>query len=163
MYLGTGLPSWIGGMTNTFTYKNFTLNIFIQTFQGALRNNPALDWKDQAGRINMPAKLGYWTSDNKNNSQPSLAYINSRRYGFPEKDSYTRIKDITLTYTVPHALLEKYKLANLSIYLSGRNLHTFTNWFGWDPEVDRDNGNALNSTDYPNTGSVVLGVNVGLQ
>src|SRR5699024_10922568 len=81
-YLGSGLPSWIGGMRNTFNYKNLSLNIFIQTFQGALVNNPALDWKDQAGRMNMPAGLGYWTPENRNNKNPSLAYINSRRYGY---------------------------------------------------------------------------------
>src|SRR5699024_8867247 len=162
-YLGTGLPSWIGGMRNTFNYKNLSLNIFIQTFQGALVNNPALDWKDQAGRMNMPAGLGYWTPENRNNKNPSLAYINSRRYGYAKDKSYTRIKDITLTYNFPKKVLSKYKLSSLAVYVSGRNLHTFTNWFGWDPEVDRNNGNALNSTDYPNTGSVVFGVNVGLQ
>ena len=36
-YLGSTLPSWTGGMTNRFTYKNFTLSIFIQTTQGVLK------------------------------------------------------------------------------------------------------------------------------
>lgn len=161
-YLGTNLPSWIGGMTNTFTYKQFSLNIFIQTFQGALINNYTLNWADQAGRINLP-QMGYWTTANKNNSMPSLAYINSRHYGFPQKDSYTRIKDITLSFEVPKSFLDRYNLANLSLYLSGRNLFTFTNWFGWDPEVDHNVSLSAASTNYPNTGQIIFGLNVGLK
>lgn len=163
MYLGTTLPKWIGGITNTFSYKQFSLNVFIQTFQGAIKNNSNLNWADQAGRMNLPAGLPYWTAANKSNALPALSYTNSRSYGFSKNDSYTRIKDITFTYTVPQQQLEKYKLAALSFYVSGRNLHTFTNWFGWDPEVDGTLGSSGASTNYPNTGTVVVGINVGLK
>jgi TonB-linked SusC/RagA family outer membrane protein len=71
--LGSTLPKWIGGITNTFHYKNWHLNIFIQTFQGAIKNNVNLTWADEAGRMNTPKEIGYWTADNKSNSRPSLA------------------------------------------------------------------------------------------
>ncbi|AEW00663.1 SusC/RagA family TonB-linked outer membrane protein [Niastella koreensis] len=162
--LGSPLPKWIGGLTNTFHYKNWHLNIFIQTFQGAIKNNVNLTWADEAGRMNTAKEIGYWTADNKSNTRPSLAYTNSRGYGYASNNSYTRIKDVTLSYTTPQRLLTKSGLGNLTFYLSGRNLYTFTNWVGWDPENDftfRGNGGWDNN--YPLVRSFIFGVNVGLR
>ena len=161
---GSPLPKWIGGITNTFHYKNWHLNIFIQTFQGALKNNVNLTWADEAGRMNTAKEIGYWTADNKSNTRPSLAYTNTRGYGYPSNNSYTRIKDATLSYTTPQRLLTKTGLGSLTFYLSGRNLYTFTKWVGWDPENDftfRGNGGWDNN--YPLVRSFIFGVNVGLR
>ncbi|MDQ3846633.1 MAG: TonB-dependent receptor, partial [Bacteroidota bacterium] len=162
--LGTPLPKWIGGLTNTFHYKNFHLNIFIQTFQGALRNNVNLTFADEAGRMNTPKDIGYWTAENKSNTRPSLNYTNTRGYGYPSDNSYTRIKDITLSYVLPQKILDRLKLGTANLYVSGRNLHTFTNWLGWDPENDfsfRGSGDWTNN--YPLTRSVVFGANLTLR
>ena len=162
--LGSTLPKWIGGITNTFHYKNWHLNIFIQTFQGAIKNNVNLTFADESGRMNTPKEIGYWTEENKSNSRPSLRYTNTRGYGYASDNSYTRIKDATLSYTTPQRLLTKTGLGNLTFYLSGRNLYTFTNWVGWDPENDftfRGSGGWDNN--YPLVRSFVFGVNVGLR
>jgi TonB-linked SusC/RagA family outer membrane protein len=132
--LGQTAPKWYGGISNTFHYKNFHLNVFIQTSQGAFKNNVDASYADERGRRNIPDVVGYWTPENKSNKWPGLAYNNSRGYGYPMDISYTRIKDITLSYTFPQALISKAKLTNLTAYVSGRNLYTFTNWIGWDPE-----------------------------
>jgi hypothetical protein len=79
--LGQTAPKWIGGITNTFHYKNLHLNIFIQTVQGVTKNNSMMDFRDLAGRQNLPAELSYWTSANGNTTRPSLTYNNSRLYG----------------------------------------------------------------------------------
>ncbi|WP_242696360.1 TonB-dependent receptor [Longitalea luteola] len=162
--LGSTLPKWIGGLTNTFHYRNWHLNIFIQTFQGAIKNNVNLTWADEAGRMNTPGEIGYWTEENKSNSRPSLRYTNSRGYGYASDNSYTRIKDATLSYTTPQRLLNKTGLGSLTFYLSGRNLYTFTDWVGWDPENDftfRGSGGWENN--YPLVRSFIFGVNVGLR
>lgn len=162
--IGSTLPKWIGGITNTFHYKNWHLNIFIQTFQGAIKNNVNLTLADEAGRMNTAKEIGYWTEENKSNSRPSLRYTNSRGYGYASDNSYTRIKDATLSYTTPQRLLTKTGLGNLTFYLSGRNLYTFTNWVGWDPENDftfRGSGGWENN--YPLVRSFIFGVNVGLR
>jgi len=161
---GSTLPKWIGGLTNTFHYKNWHLNIFIQTFQGALKNNVNLTWADEAGRMNTAKEIGYWTADNKSNSRPSLAYTNTRGYGYPSNNSYTRIKDATLSYTTPQKLLNNTGLGSLTFYVSGRNLYTFTNWVGWDPENDFTfRGSSGWETNYPLVRSFIFGVNVGLR
>jgi TonB-linked SusC/RagA family outer membrane protein len=162
--LGSTLPKWIGGLTNTFHYKNWHLNIFIQTFQGAIRNNVNLTFADEAGRMNTPKEIGYWTEENRSNSRPSLRYTNSRGYGYASDNSYTRIKDVTLSYTTPQKLLTKTGLGSLTFYVSGRNLYTFTDWVGWDPENDftfRGSGGWDNN--YPLVRSFIFGVNVGLR
>lgn len=162
--LGQTAPKWIGSFTNTFHYRNWHLNIFIQTAQGMIKNNPDLNYVDESGRRNTPAEIGYWTAANKNNSRPALSYTNTRGYGYATDASYTRIKDITLSFTVPQKFLDKAKLGSLTFYVSGRNLHTFTNWIGWDPENDysmRGSGNWTNN--YPVVRSVVFGANVSLR
>jgi hypothetical protein len=165
--LGSRLPKWSGGLTNTFHYKNFHLNIFIQTSQGALRNNVNLTFADEAGRMNIPAEIDYWTADHPINDRPSLsaqAVSGTRGYGYPKDASYTRIKDVTLSYTLPQSILDKIKLGSLTIYASGRNLHTFTQWQGWDPEQDftfRGSGDWVNN--YPPVRSIVFGANITLR
>jgi TonB-linked SusC/RagA family outer membrane protein len=165
--LGSPIPKWTGGITNTFHYKNWHLNVFIQTVQGVLRNNVALFYADEAYRLNLPADIGYWTAQNKSQTRPSLdpaARAASRGYGYPSDGSYTRIKDVTLSYTMPQNLLEKLRLGGLTVYLSGRNLYTFTKWIGWDPEFDysfRGSGDWTNN--YPLNRSIVFGVNLTLR
>ncbi|MBS1512578.1 MAG: TonB-dependent receptor [Bacteroidetes bacterium] len=164
MILGQTAPKWIGGLTNTLHYKNFHLSIFIQTVQGAMKNNVTLTYADEAGRMNIPADTKYWTATNGNNSRPSLAYTNTKGYGYPSDNSYTRIKDVTLSYTFPQSIMEKAKLGSVTLYASGRNLHTFTNWIGWDPENNysfRGSGDWTNN--YPLTRSIVFGANITLR
>jgi TonB-linked SusC/RagA family outer membrane protein len=162
--LGQTAPKWTGGITNTFHYKQFSLSVFIQTAQGMLKNNADLNYADESGRRNTPADIGYWTPTNGNNSFQALTYTNTRGYGYPRDASYTRIKDVTLSYTLPAGLLANAHIAGLMIYASGRNLHTFSNWIGWDPEDNystRGSGDWTNN--YPQTRTIVLGVNVSLK
>lgn len=162
--LGQTAPKWTGGFTNTFHYKNFHLNIFIQTVQGAMKNNVTLTYADEAGRMNIPKETGYWTAENKSNTRPSLAYTNSRGYGYASDNSYTRIKDVTLSYVFSKNVLDKLKLGSLTLYASGRNLYTFTDWIGWDPEHNysfRGSGDWTNN--YPLTRSIVFGANITLR
>jgi hypothetical protein len=164
--IGQTTPKWIGGLTNTFHYKNLHLNIFIQTAQGITKNNPLMDFRDLGGRQNLPGEVSYWTAANNNNTRPSLVYNNSKLYGYAADASYTRIKDITLSYVVPKSLLDKIKLGGATFYVSGRNLATFTNWVGWDPEADFDRSaggavNAINS--YPLVRSIIFGANITLR
>jgi TonB-linked SusC/RagA family outer membrane protein len=161
---GQTAPKWTGGLTNTFHYKNINLSIFLQTAQGMLKNNTDLNYADESGRRNTPADVGYWTPTNGSQQFQSLLYTNTRGYGYPRNASYTRIKDITLSYVVPQRLLDKAHIAGLTFYVSGRNLKTFTNWIGWDPENDfstRGSGDWTNN--YPQTRTIVLGANISLK
>ncbi|WP_089333506.1 SusC/RagA family TonB-linked outer membrane protein [Hymenobacter mucosus] len=162
-YQGTELPNFTGGLTNTFEYKGLSLRIFLQTAQGILRNNPLLNRADFAGRINQPAAIGYWTAENRSNDRPSLVFVNPRGYGYPKDASYTRLKDITLSYTFPQTLLDRAKLGAVTAYVSGRNLYTWTDWVGWDPEQTYDANTDRNRDNFPNVATYVFGLNVTLR
>jgi len=178
VYQGSTQPKWIGGITNTFDYKNFHLSIFIQTSQGSVKNDVDLNYADETGRRNTPAEIGYWTATNMSNTRPSLSYNNTLGYAYPRDNSFTRIKDVTLSYVFSPKILDHTLFKSLTLYASGRNLYTFTNWIGWDPEDNylgrgitnnyvTNNGpnNGTNSwtNNYPSVRSVVFGINVALK
>jgi TonB-linked SusC/RagA family outer membrane protein len=163
--LGQTTPKWTGGLTNTFTYKDLSLNIFIQTVQGAMRNNYSVGINaDELERRNSFAEIGFWTPENKSNEWRSLnKNSNPHEYGFPYKANYTRIKDVTLSYSLPKSLIRKMSMEGLSVYVSGRNLYTFTNWIGWDPEEsDAMRGWDSSDINYPSVKSIVFGINLTL-
>ncbi|WP_461139436.1 SusC/RagA family TonB-linked outer membrane protein [Spirosoma pomorum] len=172
MILGQTAPKWTGGLTNTFHYKNINLSVFIQTVQGVTRNNADLTYADETGKRNTPVDVGYWTVENMSSTRPSLAFKNPRGYGYASDASFTRIKDVTLSYVLAPKLLDKLGLGSLTVYVSGRNLYTFTNWIGWDPEaVQQSRGTQSNGSDpntswtnnYPVTRSFVGGLNISLR
>ena len=101
------------------------------------------------------SKSNEWRSLNKNS--------NPHGYRFPVDINYTRIKDVTLSYDVPGTLVKKAGISALGLYLSGRNLYTFTDWIGWDPE-ERDDARGTGNCDinYPSVRSIVFGVNLTL-
>ena len=160
---GQTTPKWIGGLTNTFTYKNLTLSIFIQTVQGLKRDNSLLAMaSDEMGRRNSTTEIGYWTEANPSNEYRSLSKTSNRwGYGFPRSAAFTRVKDITLSYQFPAQICNMLHLNALTVYASGRNLWTFTSWKGWDPESDiTQRGWRDYENNYPMTKSMVFGLNV---
>ena len=170
---GQTSPKWIGGLTNTFTWKDLTLSVFVQTVQGITKNNNLIGTtSDEMGRQNMPVDVGYWTPENKSNKWHSLnSNANPHGYGFPQSASFWRIKDITLSYNFPQRLVQKMGIGGLTVYASGRNLFTFTDWIGWDPEarqIKRGHNSydetraetAYDDSNYPYTKSYVIGLNI---
>ena len=160
---GQTTPKWIGGLTNTFTYKNLSLSIFIQTVQGLKRNNSLLGTaSDEMGRRNSPTEIGYWSESNPSNEFRSLSKTSNRwGYGFPCDASFTRIKDVTLSYQFPAQIVNALRISALTVYASARNLATFTSWKGWDPEADiTQRGWRDYENNYPMTKSYVFGLNV---
>ena len=160
---GQTTPKWIGGLTNTFTYKNLSLSIFIQTVQGLKRNNSLLGTaSDEMGRRNSTTEVGYWTESNPSNEFRSLSKTSNRwGYQFPCDASFTRIKDVTLSYQFPAQITNALRISALTVYASARNLATFTSWKGWDPEADiTQRGWKDYENNYPMTKSYVFGLNV---
>jgi hypothetical protein len=51
-----------------------------------------------------------------------------------EKRNFVRLQDVTLSYNFA-SLIKKANVQAMSLYVSGKNLVTWTNWEGWDPET----------------------------
>ena len=160
---GQTTPKWIGGLTNTFTYKGLSLSVFIQTVQGMKKNNNLIGMAgDEMGCRNTTTEIGYWTPENKSNEWRSLRKnSNKHGYGFAQNASFTRVKDVTLSYAFPETIMHKVGLGGLTVYFTGRNLFTFTDWIGWDPETRQDGRGSGNWEDnYPMTKSYTFGINL---
>ena len=76
---------------------------------------------------------------------------------FMEDGSYFRIKDVTLSYTLPSNLIKKAALSNVRVYATAQNLYTFHDVNFWDPERGI---NGLGLGVYPVTKTFAIGAEV---
>lgn len=138
--IGHALPKFIWGFTNTFSYRNFTLEIFLQGSQGnQILNSNRFELESGNGLSNASINLlDRWTTENSSDLYPranrNADYLHmSDRY--LEDGSYLRVKTVTLSYDLPDKALKSLKMKNLKIYVTARNLFTITKYSGFDPEV----------------------------
>ncbi|MBA4852762.1 TonB-dependent receptor [Emticicia sp. BO119] len=144
--IGSPLPKWIGGITNTFSYKGLELSVFFNgvfgnklNFYGVGRFSSANGRFEDNQTVN---QLDAWTPQNTNTNVPQarLFFNNGAQASsrFIEDGSFVRLRNVTLAYNLPKSLLSKVKISNVRLYVTGQNLLTFTKYSGWDPEVNAD-------------------------
>jgi TonB-linked SusC/RagA family outer membrane protein len=130
-------PVWIWGLNNTLTYKNFTLYFLFQGMHGHKRFNPLRS--DDVGDdiVRNTIRQNWWTPENPTNEHfANHRRANSQLVGILEDLGFVRFKDVSLSYDVAGKLVEKIGMRRMRVYLSGRNLATFTRWTGLDPELN---------------------------
>lgn len=197
--LGSPLPKFTFGWTNTFRYKNLDLSIFLNgsygnkvmnynsltlthmnsTWTNQLQSvvskrarlepiDPTIVYADGSKwfdhidnvRVKNPGTKIPHTSINDPNDNDRI----SDRY--VEDGSFLRIKNITLGYTFPKALLNKVKIENLRVYVNIQNLYTFTKYTGYDPEVGASTQDStgltygLDNGRYPSPAMYSFGLNI---
>jgi TonB-dependent starch-binding outer membrane protein SusC len=138
--IGNALPDFTWGFTNTFSFMNITLDIFLQGSQGnQILNSNRFELESGNGLSNASENmLNRWTPDNPSNVYPranrNADYLHmSDRY--LEDGSYIRVKTITLSYELPEKLVNAVKLTKVKLYITAQNMFTITNYTGFDPEV----------------------------
>ena len=139
--VGYSAPNYRFSINNTLSYKNFTLSFFINSIQGGnnyyIANNYGAivaGGTDFEYRANRPASYPYWRPDHPVNNVPAMYYSSPQGHGVYENKSFVRLQDVSLSYDFSKRSLGKLGLNSLQVYLSGKNLHTWTKWSGWDPE-----------------------------
>ncbi|WP_229311148.1 SusC/RagA family TonB-linked outer membrane protein [Larkinella soli] len=170
-FIGSPLPKFTWGLTNTLNYRDFDFSLFFQGSQGAKAFN-FLRWQleglnnawsnqmktvvDRYSDTNPDGSLPRFTTTNKNNTAMSDRYV--------EDASYWRVQNITLGYRLPKAILGKIRAGNLRVYGSIQNLKTFTKYSGYDPEIGAFNNSIkLMNVDmghYPNPRTFTVGANL---
>jgi hypothetical protein len=68
--------------------------------------------------------------------------------GFIEDASFTKLREVALTFTLPQQIAARAGAASVNLTLAGRNLHTWTNYTGLDPELNTNNQANFNTTDF---------------
>lgn len=138
--LGYGIENFRLSLSNTVTYKDFDLYVmFAGVFGGNgwyMARNDAAYLTSGTGRFNdnMTSKP-YWTPENRSNVYPSAYFAGDGRFLGLQSRSFVRLQDVTLSWRVKQDWLRTIRVNNMKVFLSGKNLATFTNWFGGDPET----------------------------
>jgi len=164
-------PLFFGGITNTFQYKSFDLNIF---FDGSYGNEIFNEskWRLEGGaglsymNVTKDFYYNHWTPDNPTNKfgdygdRNATALLASSYY--IEDASYIRLSSVSFGYNLKNDVLRFLNLKSARIYITGDNLYTWTKYSGYDPEVN--SGNTLMSgfdrISYPRSRKILFGVNV---
>ncbi len=171
---GSNRPDWTGGITNTFRYKNWTLSSFIyarvgQTYFGGYPNSYGGVWPN--GRV----ENDVWSWDNPGGRwpMPNLGSVENITAAMQYHDgSFGVVRNISLTYTVPSAWLQRISLKELNLNVQVLNPFIFggdivkmglnpDDETNWDRASSNTNplGGTNNNTILPQ--SIVFGVRAG--
>jgi TonB-dependent starch-binding outer membrane protein SusC len=172
--IGSAIPTTLLGWNNTFTFKNFTLNVFFQSMMGFDKWNftygSSILGTADARQIVHVDILNRWSPTNEGSNIPHFSatdypVIQSSR--FLEDGSFMRLKNLSLSYNLPQNLI---KGVNGSVTIGATNLWTVTNYKGTDPEAYSTQGNAGAAPNdvaqggdagaYPNSRTWTFGLNL---
>lgn len=154
--IGSRVPSWTGGLGNDIRFKGFDLNVlFIARVGQWISSDYYAKYNRNGG--NNGASIDYWTPENPTNEYPRPNATRSSTYvtTLTERQaSYAKLRNVTLGYTFPKAMMNRFRADNLRLYVSGRNLAWFSNLKDFDPENE-------GVIDQPLTRLYVVGLNLG--
>lgn len=168
--IGNAQPKFIGGLTNSFVFKNFDASVFLHFVYGNQIFNQA---EYSYGRLH--TWFNSSTLARERWRQPGdVATLHRAAWGDPYRNgsvsdrvlqdgSFLRIKNISLGYSVQGEALSRLGVSNLRIYVAGQNLFTFTQYRGYDPEVNAyedDSRLGFDLSSYPQARSYTLGLNL---
>lgn len=171
--VGNPHPDFIGGLTNTFSYKGFDLSIFLQfSYGNDVFNGSRLYLESLTGGDNQVEDVIHrWKNPGDITWIPratsdATATANNRMSSsrFIEDGSFLRIKNLNFGYSLNKKIAKKLKLENIRLYCTAQNLFTFTTYSGMDPEVNyAGDDNTIIGTDfftYPQSRSYNFGINL---
>jgi TonB-linked SusC/RagA family outer membrane protein len=142
VYLGNYMPVLTGGVGVNIRWKQWMMNVLLHTRVGnKIINETRLNNESMYGPNNQStATLRRWRNEGDDTEIPralwneGFNYLGSDR--FVEDASFLRLKEVSLTYQIPKKLLDRWGMNQLSVYVTGYDLFTWTNYTGQDPEVN---------------------------
>ena len=160
--IGTDVPDYFGGITNTFSYGNFDLSAFLYFRQGhMIRSDFHLGNANGQLRYNH-LDVDYWTPTNPTNDFPRPNFTQER----PENGttltyfdgSYVKLRNVTLGYNFDNDIASKLGLSSLRAYLQGQNLWFSSAYETFDPEIGES---TLSGGTTPSSKLVAFGIKAG--
>lgn len=167
------IPKQVGGWNNTFSYKGFELDVLL-TYQLGFNiyygTNAGLH--DQRFWNNDRDILDHWEKDGDIAKWPKPVYGDNVSNGSTLpldihvfKGDFVKLRNVSLAYSLPKTLVEKYKLGSIRMYVSAQNLAMITDYPGSDPEVSANGNNASNPgvdrNQAGNARTITVGLNIG--
>jgi TonB-linked SusC/RagA family outer membrane protein len=168
--IGNGTPKYTMGFINDVSYGDFTLSVMFQGTQGNQIYSQTLGYLwgglGQAKNATTTEALNMWSptreTDNPAFSNTGKTFLNSSRYVY--SGSYIKLKNISLAYHLPKALLNSAKIRTVEVYVSGQNIWWITKYPGYDPEVSNNSSaitQGLEMGVIPNPRTYTLGLRIG--
>lgn len=151
--IGNPHPDFTFGFTNNFSYRNFTLKVFLRGSVGAEVMNMA--WGSTPYRMiaNGPTTwLNRWQSPENpgDGKTPRVKLTNRGIIDFEQLDStfiedgsFLNIQNVSLSYRVPAKITKKLRLQNLVFTLAVNNAYMWTKYTGYNPEGRMNIGSTL--------------------
>lgn len=172
--MGPTIPTWFGGIDNTFRFGNFDLGIFIQYTGGNyIYNGTKAGLRDMRFWNNHTDVLDRWTPENTGGSIPRVVFTDNISNGsaFPisenvEKGDFLRVRNLSLGYSLPPSLTQRLRIGNARVYGQVQNAFLLTGYSGSDPEIST-NGNTptASGVDRNSIGQArvyTVGLNIGI-
>jgi TonB-linked SusC/RagA family outer membrane protein len=161
-------PDYLFGITNDFSYKGFMLSIFISGSQGNDINSPTFVHASDIGGMgngNLIARMwNRWTPTNTETDVPKAGAAYTWGNDMIFDGSYVKIKNVRLTYNIPTSGISW--LRNAQVYINLSDLYTFTDYPGYDPEVNSSGQSpwqrGIDLNGFPAPRSFMFGIQVGL-
>lgn len=164
---GSPEPKLTGGFNTKLSFKGLILDVNLEYKYGNLvmlsentyANSDGRSWPNNYANT----QLDYWTTPGQiarnpkpvaSNTSGSASSLSTR---WLYDGSFLRVKNITLSYNLPAAVVSKLKMQNLRVYASAVNLYTFHKVDFWDPERGITGGGA---GIYPQTKKIMGGIEV---
>lgn len=161
--VGNAQPDFVGGITNTASYKGFDLNVFFYftkgndvlnmhnffLVHGGIQNGIGFDprqlerWQKPGDVTDIPKPTRYTANPEQNNA-PANNYsgqVASLSTRYLEDASFLRLRNVALSYSVPSEFAAKLGVNRIKATISGTNLWTLTSYKGLDPEVSAQSSN----------------------
>lgn len=151
--MGSALPKFFGGITNNLSFGDFKLSFQLYVFWGnriydsygyLQKSDANLGFTDQSNGLSKYEYRRRWTKPGDITDVPKPVFLGTQSSAgsyestrFNYDGSYIRLRDVSLTYTVPKQYLSKSKINNMRVYLRGQNLFTYVKdkRFNTDPET----------------------------
>ena len=161
--VGTIDPPQFGGFGTDFNWKGIGLNaLFTYTMGGVIYNNDRFNVEFPGywfSRVSS-ALLTEWQKPGDITNIPSpFNDFHGETTRFVEKSDHLRLRNVTLSYTLPQTVLQRMKITSLRLYVQGQNLKVWHNFQGWDPEITTG---ILSGAQYPQLKTITFGLNLGL-
>jgi TonB-linked SusC/RagA family outer membrane protein len=164
--LGYTDPSYRFSIQNSISYKNWGFSFFINSIQGGKdyyygQPGSSLPNPDNITASNL-FDFDYWTPENPDARYKQIGFYTvalGETYSPYVQRDFVRLQDATISYNLPTSLLEKLNISRLKLFLNGKNLLTFTDYDGWDPE----SGAGLNAGAYPLLRSYTVGLSLNFK
>jgi TonB-linked SusC/RagA family outer membrane protein len=172
VFFGNPNPDFTYGINLNASYKNFDLGVFFYGAEGKDVINYVRWWTDFVpsfqGAKSKDALYNSWTPQRPNAKVPIQEESGNRSTNgapnsyYMEDGSFLRMKNLSLGYSLPSSLLNRFKVDRLRLYVQATNLFTITKYTGLDPEVTGgDTEFGVDAGNYPTVKQFFIGVNLG--